>query len=510
MTRILLSFIVMLSLGLGQFALSQEIVDLSGVVELRSQLNAAWRPASLGDTLGVDASIRSFEGSVSLRYPNDDLIKLSTNSELNHQADGLRLAVGKAYVNAWNLDVNTQVRVTGEARIDANSEYGWRVAVLSGDASIGGLVTLKPAQQYVLSPEGDLTVSTYTELDPWYRNFTILGEGAGQVVGLQGQAELSYTTDVWQAAQIGDAFPAEAVARTAEDSWLEIKFDDGNIIRLQADSEVSLGAIEDIEGGLRQSVIELRYGKVWAIVETEDQPFQIETPGLIAGVRGTKFRVDAANDSEPALIKTFEGSVAGVVGFAEAVIEEGKQFEPALGVEELRLDALDLSNINRDRFLNPPALILNPIDTRVSTKLIEVSGETDPDTLVAFGISNVNTTDGLFSFERRLKAGFNLVEVIARAGPGGLPANRAVPVIKEGREIYLDAIYRASNTGISLVGVAPVGAVVRLEASFGTRETVANAQGRFAFSLPAISETITLEARLDRGESITTSLLVAP
>lgn len=497
----------------------QAISELSGVVEIRPQLNAMWRPAELGDVLNLDASIRSFEGSVSLRFDNDDIIKLATNSELANQPEGLKLVLGKAYVNAWQLALTEDVRVSGEVRLDQN-EFGWRVAVLSGQATVADYVNLKPAQQLTINSEGEASFSTFTEQDPWYRNFNLLGKGDARVIGVQGQAEFSLAEN-WQDALIDAVVSVGSSVRTGADSWLELRFDDGNVVRLQADTELLLARLEDLEdqadgSQLRQTVLELRYGKVWVIVDTEEQPFKIETPGLIAGVRGTKFRLDAASEAEPALIKTFEGLVASTIGFEETLINQGQQFDPNVGVESLRLDALDEMNLAQDRLLTAPTLNFPELSFKTLEGSFALLGETDPETLITVNGQTLSSKDGSFSSTIPLLSGFNLVRVTARAGEKGVAAEKTFPVIKESPDLFIDALIRETSTSFLIEGVASAGSSVTLTGLNSSLDTLATEQNRFEFVLRkrdlALTEPLelTLSAELNNGMRVSKNLIIKP
>ncbi len=497
----------------------QVISELSGVVEIRSQLNAMWRPAELGDVLKLDASIRSFEGSASLRFDNDDIIKLASNSELANQPEGLKLISGKAYVNAWQLALAEDVRISGEARLDQN-EFGWRVAVLSGQATVANYVSLKPAQQLSITPEGEASFSTFTEKDPWYRNFSLLGNGEARVIGLQGQAELSLGED-WQASFIDSIISVGSSVRTGADSWLELRFDDGNVVRLQANTELLLARLEDLEdqadgSELRQTVLELRYGKVWVIVNTEEQPFKIETPGLIAGVRGTKFRLDAASEAEPALIKTFEGLVSSTIGFEETLVNEGQQFDPNAGVESLRLDALDEMNLAQDRLLNAPTLIFPELSFKALEGSFTVIGKTDPETLITVNGQSLSSEDGNFSSTVPLLSGFNLVRVTARAGENGVAAEKTFPIMKESPDLFVDALIRETSTSFLIEGVATAGSSVNLSGLNLSLNSLANEQNRFEFVLRKrdldLSEALNLmlSAELSNGMIVSKALIIKP
>lgn len=483
-------------------ALAQTITELSGVLEYRAEPSAMWRPADGTEQMLVGSSLRSFQGQASLNL-DEAIVKLHTHSELEQAPNGFRLVQGSIYIQSkktFTLRMPDPIKIVGEARLDSTAE-GLRFAVLSG---IGQVITganvfkLNTGEQLVITNQAK-TVSNFQEQDPWYRSFTLTGEGLGRVIGFQGEAELFYN-DSWQPATLRASFSPTMLARTGEASWLEIRFDDGNIIRLQALTELALLKLEDLEEGFRRSVLELRYGKVWAIVVNQGEPFQIETPGLIAGVRGTKFRLDASQDTSPALIKTFEGVVAGIVGFSETTVAEGQQFDLKSGVQALVIDSLDAFNLERDSLIIPPDLSLDPLPTSISATYVTITGLASPGSLVSLkGQSSSQTENGSFSLEARLQNGFNLIEVSARAKAMGAVSSQHIPIISTAKAVFLDANVQSDQSSLLLWGVAPAGSHLEITGEFGKRETFSNAQGYFRLRLP-LSKALHLRASLSSGE----------
>ena len=423
--RVVGCLVTLLGLACVGLGYAQPVVSTEGVVELRQTEEGPWRPAAVGDALAVGGSLRTFQGDVRLELPGG-FLRLAPESELSRPARNYELGVGKAYVQTDEVSffLNGPVRVSGAARFDVVPGVGARAVVLDGEGRVtfgGSVVVLPPGEQFVVNAEGEASLSTYFESDPWYLDLTPVGVGVGRSIGLQGSVEVQFAEAEWQPAELEVDFVPVVLARTGDGSWVELRFDDDSIVRLQADTEVTVHELQEFEDGTRRSRVELHKGKVWAIVEGDGQPFEIETPGLVAGVRGTKLRVDAAAEGEPPLVKTFEGEVAAVIGFETVEVAAGEQFDPAAGVGALELDALDTFNLERDLLVVPPELNLASLPSVTDEPALSVAGTTDAPTLTVMGEATTAdlTTEGEFEASVPLKSGFNLLETRAQYVPGG-------------------------------------------------------------------------------------------
>ena len=503
---------------------AQPIVSAEGVVEVRETEEGPWRPAAVGDVLEVGGSVRTLQGDARLELPGG-FLRLAPESVVNRPARSYELEVGKAYVQADEASffLNGPVQVSGTARFDVLPGVGARAVVLDGEGRVtfgGSVVVLPSGQQFVVNSEDETSLSTYFENDPWYLDLTPVGVGVGRTIGVQGSAEVQFKEVAeWQPVELEVDFVPVVLARTGDESWVELRFDDGSIARLQADTEVTVHELQEFEDGTRRSRIELHRGKVWAIVEGDGQPFEIETPGLVAGVRGTKLRVDAATEGEPPLLKTFEGEVAAVIGFETVEVATGEQFDPAAGVQALELDALDEFNLERDVLVVPPELSLASLPSITDEPTISVTGTTDALTVVVTGeeievaaettpetteaapaettaatgaeqgedtIENTAAEDAARAFDLSvpLKSGFNLVEARASYVPDGATAHAAQAVIRSGPDAFL-ALGEVQQLGslTRLSGVATPGAQVTLEGTDFETTTTASARGRFVLNI---------------------------
>jgi len=91
--------------------------------------------------------------------------------------------------------------------------------------------------------------------------------------------------------------------RTKSNGFVELQFDDRSLLRLDHSSEVEVLAGEEARG------VMVTLGKIWAKVQTVlgMSKFQIKTPVITAGVRGTIVRAEV--DADGASIAVDEGEV---------------------------------------------------------------------------------------------------------------------------------------------------------------------------------------------------------
>lgn len=472
---------------------AQPLLVVEGVVELRATADAPWRPAAVGEVLEHGGQLRTLQGEATLALLGG-ILRLAPETAIERQGRHYLLLSGRSYAQAEEISfvMGGVVRVSGEARFDALAGAR-RVAVLDGSGRItwlGRVLEVASGEQLIIAATGELSLSRYYERDPWYRNLIAVGEGRGQVLGFAGVAELRRADGDWQLAAPGMAVGVGDAARTGEAAWLELRFDDGNLIRLQADSEIAIVQLSDFDDGSRRTVIDLRRGRLWAVVEG-DEPFEIETPGLVAGVRGTTLRVDAAMDRLPPRLKTFEGTVAAIVGLEVVDVAAGEQFDVQQGVAPLVLDDIDRFNLERDRLLTPPLLSLAPPPARVAEAQLELRGVSEPGvTLVASSAAGgvaqqLEVAD--FAVTLALAPGFNLVRLSAERE--GSRAQLAFPVIREGVGVQL-AVAKPTPLagGYRLRGVTASGTTVRVQVGGVMRQVVASARGHFSIAIPGDAE----------------------
>lgn len=110
----------------------------------------------------------------------------------------------------------------------------------------------------------------------------------------------------------GDALKKDQEVRVGEKSRIEIRFPDGTAMRFSENSRVNLNDVfYNKQSGSKSVKVGLSVGKLWANVRkltTSDSNVEVRTSNAVAGVRGTVYRVNVAEDKS-AVVKVYDGSV---------------------------------------------------------------------------------------------------------------------------------------------------------------------------------------------------------
>jgi len=287
----------------------------SGITELKR--NQQWSPAGQNSQLDINQSIRTLQGSATIKLDFGTL-KLDQNTEIEYSSEGFRLIAGRAYLDGRARFVSDYTRLfaQGKSRFDV-LEGIFRAANIEGSIDYldrtNAFKRLGSGQQ-ITSEADKLSFGVFFEHDPWYQKRATINVKEASVLDFQGRADY-WVNGAWQSISIGQVIAGGDRIQTHESTWLELKTDD-NLIRLQSNTELELVELEsalvgpDDTASLEETTaLNLIKGSIWLVVESENQNFQISTPGLIAGTRGTTFRV-IADESNPS-IKTFNGRVFG-------------------------------------------------------------------------------------------------------------------------------------------------------------------------------------------------------
>ena len=131
---------------------------------------------------------------------------------------------------------------------------------------------------------------------------------------LEGSAEVQRSVaGLWSPLALGALLDAGCAVRTGAGAKLELTLPDGSLLRVAAGSVVQLASLLTSETGAPK---ELRFkvtaGKLWATVSKAldgGRTFEVQTGNAVAGVRGTVFRVDVAEDAAT-IVKVYSGAVA--------------------------------------------------------------------------------------------------------------------------------------------------------------------------------------------------------
>ena len=101
--------------------------------------------------------------------------------------------------------------------------------------------------------------------------------------------------------------------RTGATAYAEILLDDGSQVRIEENTEVTLKELyADTEKDIVVSTISLWFGRLFMNIKKfthSESRFDVKTPTMVAGVRGTDFIVETTN-SEQTDVGVFDGVVA--------------------------------------------------------------------------------------------------------------------------------------------------------------------------------------------------------
>lgn len=103
---------------------------------------------------------------------------------------------------------------------------------------------------------------------------------------------------LWISAIKGDIFGDGSSLKTKENSYGELKFSDGSITEIKANTQVSI----------YKDYLSLTIGYIKLYITKLFPNFEVRTPTAIAGVRGTEFSVEVLPD-QTTLVVVYEGEV---------------------------------------------------------------------------------------------------------------------------------------------------------------------------------------------------------
>ncbi|MDO4263991.1 MAG: FecR family protein [Deinococcus sp.] len=330
------------------FGLSPVVAQAQGEVRVQQVYGSAegqqaglWRPLRPG-ALQVP-QIRTGAGRVELGWGGGTVLLNSAGQVRVNSSNGkLQMVAGQAYVTGpvqlYVQGYHLNVAAGSAARVDllARTE---RIAVLRGTARLAygsRTVNIAAGQQFSLARG---SVSAYQESDPWYLS-RITGRGDAVIEALRGQVTVSQpgSQGQFRVGGVGQSLGEGQRLRTGRNSWAELGFTGGGYLRLQADSELQVTAVQTSTRG-REVWLQLNRGSAWNVVARGQGGYRLSTPVISTAVRGTVFRVDADG-----LVKVFEGEVEA----GEAAVQLGQQLE-ANRVEPLQPDAQDALNLSLDQ-----------------------------------------------------------------------------------------------------------------------------------------------------------------
>ena len=198
---------------------------------------------------------------------------------------------------------------------------------------------------------------------------------AGSVTFLAGDATRTAAGKA-EKLSVGSAVFQGDVLETQKRTRLEVKLADQSVLRLGPSSRA---AVQDAVFGKsveeRKVSAKLLVGKVWANVAKAvggEQRFEVQTENAVAGVRGTTFRVDAANDRS-VVVKVYSGTVAVASGPIPRPEHQGAGKTEVAGGKPERRQIAGPQEVSREQW---ERIVTSMMEVRVSSQGVP----TDPQT----------------------------------------------------------------------------------------------------------------------------------
>lgn len=135
-----------------------------------------------------------------------------------------------------------------------------------------------------------------------------------RIVAVRGSVEQSSHGDDWLPLAAGDVLHEGNQVRTGRAAFVSMELPDGSHIVLPSNSVIDIRRLRmTLLTNALERRFELKQGEVSAEVIPMTKPsdsFQIVSPSVVAGVRGTHFRVNYQADSDSTTVEVLNGKVA--------------------------------------------------------------------------------------------------------------------------------------------------------------------------------------------------------
>ncbi len=149
------------------------------------------------------------------------------------------------------------------------------------------------------------------------------------VIFVRGQATVSSRPATAERTErpltIGDAIGSRDVIRTGDDSSLSLRFADGSRLMVGPRSQVSVVRIMQVgRSALPDARLDIDHGDAEIhIVPNAGRRFELRTPAMNLGVRGTSFRARVDPDGKAAGVEVLEGRIGAEAGPSQVAVDAG-------------------------------------------------------------------------------------------------------------------------------------------------------------------------------------------
>jgi len=370
---------------LGSSARALELTEIQGKVEIK--LGEGWTAAKAGLLQGA-GPLRTRAGQVTLEE-GGGRFKLGSQSTLELRQGEPALRSGQAYLEGPLLGfvdtVHFRLERGSRARLDLIGPQS-RLAVLEGKINLysAKLKNLSIGAGQSLNLLSTLQSAYTEEPGPWYLE-KISGLGAVRLEAFKGSVDLQNAeppNSPWQAMRAADSLEGEGLVRTGAASWAELGFEGGGYLRLGAQARLRVLGLEKLVSGQRKVILMLEQGSAWNVVEKGKGNYELRTATLVAGVRGTTFRVDSDG-----LLKVLEGQVSASTAAGEQPVPSGQQVQNGQK-GALVLDAIDRFNLERDRLRNAPLKLEGEFPAGAVQRDLKLEFAVNPDAEVNLNVGS--------------------------------------------------------------------------------------------------------------------------
>lgn len=136
---------------------------------------------------------------------------------------------------------------------------------------------------------------------------------SARVVATSGPAEHAFRQNPFVPVTVGLSLVEGDRVRTGHSGFVTLELDDGSHLSVPQDSTIEIGMLrQTVLTGSQDRVINLKQGEVDSEVThatKKDDRFQIRSPSVVAGVRGTRFRVDYDSAGQATAVAVLDGAV---------------------------------------------------------------------------------------------------------------------------------------------------------------------------------------------------------
>jgi len=152
--------------------------------------------------------------------------------------------------------------------------------------------------------------------------------GQATVSFLKGKATVTASSE--QLLSLGGIVKEGATVSTFKETRLELKLEDGSVIRLGPFSTMVLKVSKSDAASGRTTEVDLKKGRGWLnVAKAEGTTFKVSTPSAVAAVKGTVFRLEVDNTGSQ--VNVYDGEVAVEKGGDQILLKKDEMVLPQGG-----------------------------------------------------------------------------------------------------------------------------------------------------------------------------------